>query len=135
PSSDDTFRAITSAASDLRADAVADRDPLPWWGRGAVTLLGDAAHPMLPHTGQGAAQAIIDGVALGDALKGATTIESGLRAYEVERTTPTAAWVHKGRRTARMMRSTNPALCSMRELAIRAIPVKPLTWFYLGKRR
>ena len=62
---DATFRAITSHTDELRCDELADRDPLPHWGKGVVTLLGDAAHPVLPHTGQGAAQAIADAVALG----------------------------------------------------------------------
>ena len=45
-----------------------DREPLPKWTSGRVTLLGDAAHPMLPHAGQGANQAIEDGVALAAVL-------------------------------------------------------------------
>ena len=44
--------------------ALYDREPLPRWSRGRLTLLGDAAHPMLPHLGQGANQAIEDGMAL-----------------------------------------------------------------------
>ena len=43
-----------------------DREPLATWTAGRLTLLGDAAHPMLPHAGQGANQAIEDGVAVGD---------------------------------------------------------------------
>lgn len=65
PKFDDTFRAITSATEEMRYDELIDRDPLRSWGRGAVTLLGDAAHPLLPHTGQGAAQAIVDAMTLG----------------------------------------------------------------------
>ncbi|MEA2881287.1 MAG: hypothetical protein QOH32_506 [Bradyrhizobium sp.] len=44
--------------------ALYDREPLPTWSRGRLTLLGDAAHPMLPHLGQGANQSIEDGMAL-----------------------------------------------------------------------
>jgi salicylate hydroxylase len=44
--------------------ALYDREPLPIWSRGRLTLLGDAAHPMLPHLGQGANQSIEDGMAL-----------------------------------------------------------------------
>ena len=45
-----------------------DRDPLSTWTRGRLTLLGDAAHPMLPHAGQGANQAIEDAVAVATVL-------------------------------------------------------------------
>jgi 2-polyprenyl-6-methoxyphenol hydroxylase-like FAD-dependent oxidoreductase len=58
------------------------RDPLRRWGRGPLTLLGDAAHPMLPHAGQGAAQAIEDAVALALALSNDAPIEPALRHYE-----------------------------------------------------
>jgi salicylate hydroxylase len=48
--------------------ALYDREPLPGWSRGRLTLLGDAAHPMLPHLGQGANQSIEDGMALATIL-------------------------------------------------------------------
>jgi salicylate hydroxylase len=48
--------------------ALYDRDPLPQWSKGCVTILGDAAHPMLPYLGQGACQAMEDGCVLGAAL-------------------------------------------------------------------
>ena len=47
-----------------------DRRPLPSWTNGRLALLGDAAHAMLPHLGQGACQAIEDGVALSVLLEG-----------------------------------------------------------------
>ena len=46
--------------------ALYDRDPLPRWSKGRVTLLGDAAHPMLPYVAQGACMALEDGYVLAD---------------------------------------------------------------------
>ena len=46
-----------------------DRDPLPRWSFGRVTLLGDAAHPMYPVGSNGASQAVLDGVALARHLR------------------------------------------------------------------
>ena len=64
--------------------ALYDREPLPTWTRGRLTLLGDAAHPMLPHLGQGANQSIEDGMALATILARAdrTTVPAALAAYE-----------------------------------------------------
>jgi 2-polyprenyl-6-methoxyphenol hydroxylase-like FAD-dependent oxidoreductase len=91
-----------------------------------VTLVGDAAHPMLPHTGQGAAQTLVDAVRLGRWLSIDAPIESALRGYERERQPKTATLVEQGRRTARLLRATNPTLCTVRELAIRILPVEVL---------
>ena len=64
--------------------ALYDREPLPTWSRGRLTLLGDAAHPMLPHLGQGANQSIEDGMALATILARANqkTVATALLAYE-----------------------------------------------------
>jgi salicylate hydroxylase len=64
--------------------ALYDREPLPTWTRGRLTLLGDAAHPMLPHLGQGANQSIEDGMALATILAGVErdAIPAALLAYE-----------------------------------------------------
>ena len=61
-----------------------DREPLRGWTRGRLTLLGDAAHPMLPHVGQGANQAIEDAVALAVVLSQATAsaVPTALGLYE-----------------------------------------------------
>ncbi len=136
PRFDDTFRTITSATSEFHYDGVlVDRDPLPTWGTGVVTLIGDAAHPMLPHTGQGAAQAIVDAVTLGKMLSGDTNVERTLRAFEAERQPKTAALVGQGRRTARFMRIRNPIVCYAREIALRAFPVKPIMKLYVRVNR
>jgi len=64
--------------------ALYDRDPSPNWTKGRLTLLGDAAHPMLPHLGQGANQAIEDGMALATILAraDAASAPAALAAYE-----------------------------------------------------
>jgi salicylate hydroxylase len=64
--------------------ALYDREPLPVWTRQRLGLLGDAAHPMLPHLGQGANQSIEDGMALATILAraGRATAPSALLAYE-----------------------------------------------------
>lgn len=64
--------------------ALFDREPLPTWTKGRLTLLGDAAHPMLPHLGQGANQSIEDGMALATILARASrkTAPAALLAYE-----------------------------------------------------
>jgi salicylate hydroxylase len=64
--------------------ALYDREPLPVWTKQRLSLLGDAAHPMLPHLGQGANQSIEDGMALATILAQAdkTTAPMALLAYE-----------------------------------------------------
>lgn len=64
--------------------ALYDREPLPGWTNGRLTLLGDAAHPMLPHLGQGANQSIEDGMALATILAQAepSAVPAALLAYE-----------------------------------------------------
>jgi len=64
--------------------ALHDRDPSPSWTRGRLTLLGDAAHAMLPHLGQGANQSIEDGMALATILAnaGRESVTGALLAYE-----------------------------------------------------
>eukprot|EP00913_Durusdinium_trenchii_P008790 g8256.t1 len=68
----------------LRTD-IYDRPPRFPWGRGRITLLGDAAHAMTPNLGQGGGQAIEDGVILARILGRAESVADGLRAYERRR--------------------------------------------------
>jgi 5-methylphenazine-1-carboxylate 1-monooxygenase len=64
-----------------------DRDPLPRWTHGRVTLLGDAAHPMYPIGSNGATQSILDARCLADEIEGAqaATVQAALERYEAER--------------------------------------------------
>ncbi|MEZ5319293.1 MAG: FAD-dependent monooxygenase [Vicinamibacterales bacterium] len=118
------FRQIVAAtaAPDLRVDTLFDRDPTDQWGRGAVTLLGDAAHPMLPHAGQGAAQALEDAVRLARELAGDGDPAEALRRYERIRQTRTRAIVLLARRNARMASLRSPLACWLRDAAIRLVP-------------
>jgi salicylate hydroxylase len=84
-----------------------DRAPLPYWSAGRITLLGDAAHPMVPHLGQGAAQAIEDGFTLAVFLEGANQqdVSKRLKAYERARLERTSQIQALARNTGRFFRA------------------------------
>jgi 2-polyprenyl-6-methoxyphenol hydroxylase-like FAD-dependent oxidoreductase len=75
-----------------------DRDPLPRWSFGRVTLLGDAAHPMYPVGSNGAAQAILDARCLADWLRRAEHPMQALAEYEADRLPKTAEIVRLNRK-------------------------------------
>jgi 2-polyprenyl-6-methoxyphenol hydroxylase-like FAD-dependent oxidoreductase len=86
-----------------RADVIymypmVDREPLPNWGQGRVTLLGDAAHPMYPIGSNGASQAILDSRVLAGCLRSHRDPEQALRAYEAVRRPATGAIVLANRK-------------------------------------
>jgi len=74
-----------------------DRDPLPYWSRGRVTLLGDAAHPMYPMGSNGAGQAILDATSLSGHLARHTDPAEALRAYQDDRLAATSEVVLRNR--------------------------------------
>ena len=88
---------IRSAEAILEFPMV-DQDPLPWWSRGRITLLGDAAHPMYPRGSNGAGQAILDARALADALIAHRDPVDALKAYEAKRLPFTAEVVRTNRK-------------------------------------
>jgi salicylate hydroxylase len=79
--------------------ALYDAAPLTWWGRGPVTLLGDAAHPTLPYLAQGAAMAIEDAAVLGQWLGTEKDPAAAMRRYEHARLARTARTQRAARRT------------------------------------
>ena len=81
---DPRIRAVLDAVDQTFRWALYDREPLLTWTKGRLTLLGDAAHPMLPHLGQGANQSIEDGMALATMLAQAPSagVPAMLAAYE-----------------------------------------------------
>ncbi|MEP6942644.1 MAG: flavin-dependent oxidoreductase [Betaproteobacteria bacterium] len=93
--------ALIRAAESILEFPMIDQDPLPWWTQGRVTLLGDAAHPMVPRGSNGAGQAILDARALAEALADALAAhrdpEDALAAYESKRREATAAVVRTNR--------------------------------------
>jgi 5-methylphenazine-1-carboxylate 1-monooxygenase len=91
-------QALIEATNEFWEYPMCDRDPLPRWSHGRITLLGDAAHPMYPVGSNGASQAILDARALADRLKGAEHPVQALWAYEQERLPPTAEVVRLNRR-------------------------------------
>jgi 2-polyprenyl-6-methoxyphenol hydroxylase-like FAD-dependent oxidoreductase len=128
------FESVARATrdADIRTDVLSDADPLAHWGRGPVTLLGDAAHPMLPHAGQGAAQALEDAVALSLALGAAAAPHAGLRRYEAVRARRTARIVRLARGLAWARTSNSPFVATLRGAAMRWGPLAALhlTRFY-----
>jgi 2-polyprenyl-6-methoxyphenol hydroxylase-like FAD-dependent oxidoreductase len=84
--------ALIESAREVYEFPLVDRDPLPTWTHGRVTLLGDAAHPMYPIGSNGASQAILDAESLANAMAKLPVTEA-LQTYEAERRPATAKLV------------------------------------------
>ncbi len=91
-------KALIMATSEFWEYPMCDRDPLPYWTHGRVTLLGDAAHPMYPVGSNGASQAILDARCLADLLVSADSPQAALASYEGERLPATAQIVRMNRK-------------------------------------
>ena len=100
--------AFVRAADLVLEFPMVDQDPLPRWSFGRVTLLGDAAHPMVPRGSNGAGQAILDVRALTTALRENADPVTALAAYEAQRLEATTRVVLTNR--------TNPPDAILREV-------------------
>ena len=89
--------ALVRATPEFWEYPMCDRDPLPFWTQGRVSLLGDAAHPMYPVGSNGASQAVLDARCLAALLAGGDAV-AALAAYEVERLPKTAEIVRSNRK-------------------------------------
>lgn len=103
--------AFIRAADHVLEFPMVDQDPLPRWSFGRVTLLGDAAHPMVPRGSNGAGQAILDARALTTALLAHDDPVVGLTAYQAQRLEATTRIVLTNR--------TNPPDAILREVFLR----------------
>jgi 2-polyprenyl-6-methoxyphenol hydroxylase-like FAD-dependent oxidoreductase len=99
-----------------------DRPPRRTWSRGRVTLLGDAAHPMKPNLGQGAAQALEDAVVLGSCLAGSGDPKESLRSYERRRVRRANAVVRASRQAGRVAEVHSPLGARVRDAVMKALP-------------
>jgi 2-polyprenyl-6-methoxyphenol hydroxylase-like FAD-dependent oxidoreductase len=89
--------AMIRAAEIILEYPMVDQEPLPRWSFGRITLVGDAAHPMVPRGSNGAGQAILDAVALAQCLAGHADVAYALGQYEARRLEATARVVRMNR--------------------------------------
>ena len=90
--------AIIQGAPEVYEFPFVDRDPLPRWSFGRVTLLGDAAHPMHPWGSSGASLAFVDAYVLADALSRHEDIDKAFEQYEAVQRTVTTRAINENRR-------------------------------------
>lgn len=98
------LHALITGSRPLFEYPMVDRDPLPRWGRGRVTLLGDAAHPVYPTGANGASQAVVDARTLAVELAAGGGVAAALARYEAARVGPTGDVLRANREMDRSMR-------------------------------
>ncbi|MBB5114414.1 FAD-dependent monooxygenase [Micromonospora echinospora] len=118
--------AATPPEAVLRTDLLHLDTPLPTYVQGRVALLGDAAHAMTPHLGQGAGQAIEDAVVLGAVCAtGTADLAGALASYDRQRRPRSQAVARAALRTARYgQQLRNPVAVALRDTTIRLTPSK-----------
>ena len=100
------LKAVLGVPAQWMRWAGADRPPVNTWGHGALTLIGDAAHPTLPYLASGAVMALEDAVVLMRHLAQHETLPEAFRAYEKERQPRTARIVNSSWKLSRVYHAT-----------------------------
>lgn len=113
--------AAATPERDVLCHELVDRRPADRWGTAWATLVGDAAHPMLPFLGQGACAALEDAVALGAALQRSDPAEA-FAAYEAERAPRTAGLVSGSRAAARLALASGRVSAPLRDALTKSVP-------------
>ncbi|HEX6342050.1 FAD-dependent monooxygenase [Umezawaea sp.] len=117
--------AATDPRAVLRHDVHELASPLPGYARGRVALLGDAAHAMTPFLGQGACQAVEDGVVLAAACSDGASVAEALARYDRERRPRTQAVARASRLVGRVgLGLRNPVAIGVRNALMRSVPAK-----------
>ncbi|MGX1102506.1 MULTISPECIES: FAD-dependent monooxygenase [Bradyrhizobium] len=103
-------RKVLEACPSVHKWALVDRDPLPRWSEGNITLLGDACHPMTPYMAQGAAMAIEDAAVLSRCLKGVDRdgVSDAFRRFEATRKPRTSRVQASSRTNTWLKNPTDP---------------------------
>lgn len=114
--------ALIEATANIPRTDIYDLPRRESWGSGRVTLLGDAAHPMAPALGQGACQAIEDGIILARELGADRDPAEALRTYETKRIARTAPIVKRARMQGKLMQGDNPVMAAARTASFKFAP-------------
>jgi salicylate hydroxylase len=123
-------RALIAGTEQVFKWALFDRPPLQTWTRGRVTLLGDAAHPMLPYMALGASQSIEDAAVLAACLTAdRDDPQRALEAYADHRRERTAAVQAASREASRVVRLTDLAEVEARNARLADSPEAPVERF------
>lgn len=129
----DEVRTAVAAHAEATAYPNFDKEPLSTFVAGRAVVIGDAAHPMLQYLGQGACQALEDGLTLAATLGGQVDDLSGLAQYDALRVPRTTRCQRAARPWGESWHTTDPILCAYRDryLRMRAPDdYSELAWLY-----
>jgi salicylate hydroxylase len=129
---DDALRSLVEAADRLVVLPLYDHVPLDRWSEGRLTLLGDAAHAMLPFFAQGAAQAIEDGTALARHLRGVGPgdVQAALARYEAERRPRNDEIAQRSAANGTMLQFPDGELQEGRDRALESLTLGSYAWLF-----